>query len=616
MAALGGIAFGALTSGCATSVAVDCPEGFVMTLDGTDCEPDTLDEEPEPFEEPLTCEDLRCDDNDPCTEDVCTDAQCRHTALADGAACHLGDGVGICALGACVVDCAVDDCRPRYACTQDGVRTAFADGGDLVIDCAEPTEVVLTEGPIVVAKEIVLDGQGTLTLDGNLQTRVLEIEPPAIVELIKVGITGGASPPATDRGGISVRRDSTLTLRDCRVFGNRSSETGGALGNSGTVHIINSEFFDNAAGDRGGALSNSNTMTIVGSTFYDNRARNDGGALYNTSNGVMTIDDSVVRNNVADSLGGGIWTSGTSVTLRNSTVTENRAFAGAGIRLWTGTRVELFDSVVSKNVATGDHGGGFKSYEGTLRLERTVVTQNSALNGQGGGIQCEEDTVLELVDSTIVNNVAVHGGAIYGKAVAAMRLVRSAVIDNYALGFGGGIRVFLRGAGTDDLSLENCTVSGNSAGENGGGIAARREALIRVIHTTFFGNTAPVGSAIQQDENVLCEVSASVVHGGCASTEGAAFTSTGYNAMLDAGAETCVVDPETDLVVGSEEIALGPLEESGGATATHAPNPGSVLIDAIPAESCLMDITEDERGSPRPAGAACDIGAVEVQRPD
>ena len=43
----------------------------------------------------------------------------------------------------------------------------------------------------------------------------------------------------------------------------------------------------------------------------------------------------------------------------------------------------------------------------------------------------------------------------------------------------------------------------------------------------------------------------------------------------------------------------------------RALQPGSVAIDVIPADMC--DVTDDQRGQPRPGGTMCDVGAFEVQ---
>ena len=56
---------------------------------------------------------------------------------------------------------------------------------------------------------------------------------------------------------------------------------------------------------------------------------------------------------------------------------------------------------------------------------------------------------------------------------------------------------------------------------------------------------------------------------------------------------------------------LGPLQDNGGPTFTHALLPGSPAIDHIPAENC--EVTTDQRGVARPQGAACDIGAYELE---
>jgi hypothetical protein len=53
---------------------------------------------------------------------------------------------------------------------------------------------------------------------------------------------------------------------------------------------------------------------------------------------------------------------------------------------------------------------------------------------------------------------------------------------------------------------------------------------------------------------------------------------------------------------------LGPLQNNTGPTQTHALLQGSPAIDGGDNQYCP---TIDQRGVPRPAGAACDIGAYE-----
>ena len=67
-----------------------------------------------------------------------------------------------------------------------------------------------------------------------------------------------------------------------------------------------------------------------------------------------------------------------------------------------------------------------------------------------------------------------------------------------------------------------------------------------------------------------------------------------------------------------ERLGLGPLADNGGPTPTHAPLPGSPVIDG---GGFTCPTAADQRGRPRPAAAgtddhtglpACDLGAVEL----
>ena len=92
--------------------------------------------------------------------------------------------------------------------------------------------------------------------------------------------------------------------------------------------------------------------------------------------------------------------------------------------------------------------------------------------------------------------------------------------------------------------------------------------------------------------------------------DGGVITSNGYN--IESPGDTCGFDQPTDQVdVTVDDLKLGPLQDNGGPTMTHALLPGSVAIDVIPADMCEVD--EDQRGEPRPGGTMCDVGAFELQ---
>ena len=94
------------------------------------------------------------------------------------------------------------------------------------------------------------------------------------------------------------------------------------------------------------------------------------------------------------------------------------------------------------------------------------------------------------------------------------------------------------------------------------------------------------------------------------------------NASSDGGniespGNTCGFDDLIDQVnVSAGQLNLGLLEDNGGTTLTHAPEPPSFAIDAIDPEDCVdaegQPLTSDQRGATRPQGPRCDVGAVEV----
>ena len=71
--------------------------------------------------------------------------------------------------------------------------------------------------------------------------------------------------------------------------------------------------------------------------------------------------------------------------------------------------------------------------------------------------------------------------------------------------------------------------------------------------------------------------------------------------------DTCNLTEPTDLP--NTDPMLGPLKNNGGPTETHALLPGSPAIDA--GDDRVTPPT-DQRGEPRPQGAASDIGAYET----
>ena len=295
------------------------------------------------------------------------------------------------------------------------------------------------------------------------------------------------------------------------------------------------------------------------------------------------------------------------------------------------------DITINKSLTIQGAGAGVTSVDGqniscvflinvTYTVDMSGLTiQNGNMSAAiGGGIINAGDLIL--TDCTVSGNTAnVSGGGIYNAGNVTMTnctisgntASATATNGSAAVAIGGGIGI-LGGNGT--VTLTNCTMSGNTASATatskdelaiGGGIGnLGGNVTVTLTNCTISGNTATSGSAAvaigggiyiaaESDVTMTC----TIVYGNIADTD-----SNIYGTYADIGGESIVGDPDP---------LLGPLQDNGGPTETHALLTGSPAIDACTTD-CPPPAT-DQRGQPRPADGDidgtyfCDVGAYERQ---
>jgi predicted outer membrane repeat protein len=153
------------------------------------------------------------------------------------------------------------------------------------------------------------------------------------------------------------------------------------------------------------------------------------------------------------------------------------------------------------------------------------------------------------------------------------------------------------------VTLNNCTVSGNSASAYGGGIytAGITFASVILYSSLISGNTANYGNEVVKGTNTIIADSFNFFgHSGESNSEAFDGFTPGTS---DFTATSDGTDPTVLVAI------LGPLADYGGPTWTHALVKGSPAVDLDVA--CGTGLTTDQRGEPRPDGAGCDAGAFE-----
>ena len=279
----------------------------------------------------------------------------------------------------------------------------------------------------------------------------------------------------------------------------------------------------------------------------------------------------------------------------------NITLVAIGFRVCEGVTAAVADMTIE-----GLRGGNAIDNEGTLTLTRVTLTDNTASNAQGGLLAVVANLgTLTITESSLTENSGGNIVASYGH----LTIVRSTIADNEGLG------VWVVNEGP--VLIEDSTISGNLWG-----ISSCTTRPTEVINGTVSGNNdrdvqgdvtvinSTIVGRVTVDDRSGCETGpvlrGTVIQGTCE----VAVTSGDFN--IESPGNTCAFDgPGDQPSMSTEELNLGPLQDNGGPTMTHALLPGSVAIDVIPADRC--DVDADQRGEPRPGGAMCDVGSFELQ---
>ena len=305
-----------------------------------------------------------------------------------------------------------------------------------------------------------------------------------------------------------------------------------------------------------------------------------------------------------------------SVTLTSGEllINKNLTISGPGANLLTIERnasagdFRIFDITANINVTiTGltivngnsPIGGGIYNNGGTLTVASSTISGNQASgsNGYGGGIYNEQGTV-NVTNSTIAGNSSYDGGGIFNER-GTVNVTNSTVSGNSAAYDGGGIYNSVA-----TLTITNSTIAGNSSDHDGGGIYNfdnfDTDTTLNVRNTIIATNSAPNspdvdGTVVSQGYVLIGNTSGTTI------TTGSSGTTTGNQLN---------VNP-----------LLGPLQNNGGPTQTHALLSGSPAVD----KGHSSGSNTDQRGLARPVddpsssfpnasgGDGADIGAYEVQ---
>ncbi|NEP14922.1 MAG: PEP-CTERM sorting domain-containing protein [Symploca sp. SIO2C1] len=281
----------------------------------------------------------------------------------------------------------------------------------------------LTGGELLITDDLSISGLGAdfLSVDAGGFSRVFNIGGTDSIDVLFEGltITGGNS--NNNGGGILNNFNSALSITNSIISGNQTAFDGGGIANLGTLTVIDSLVSGNSAGDDAAGLVNfsSGTLMVIDSTLSGNSAVDVGGGIGN--NGELTVINSSISENSAR-LGGGIQNFLGTATIIDSTLSHNSSRVGGGIfnEPDPTSILTVTNSTISGNTAETNGGGIFNGGGSILNVSNSTITDNTADsdgNGSGNSGGIFNLSSAEIEDTIIAGNFDTTNNAGSGSIV-------------------------------------------------------------------------------------------------------------------------------------------------------------------------------------------------------
>lgn len=313
---------------------------------------------------------------------------------------------------------------------------------------------------------------------------------------------------------------------------------------------------------------------------------NGGGKqIFAITAGLLRLNDLTLSGGFSLTYGGAIAVSNAALTLNNSVISGSgsRGFGGGIYAL--DSDLTLADSVVSGNVTNAEAA----DFEPVVEAEDETDQTEGTAQSEGAEVEAEAQAEAQVeTDLPAVDGVS--GGGIYFSGESSNLVIeRSGIDSNDTPDSGGGLYI-----ASGSATINNTTISGNSAFVDGGGIYNAGDGSL--THATIVGNSANSGGGILDAAQLQLynSILSDNTGGDCSGSLNANLS----NIIRDASCnhDGATADPKLLLLSGSP--------------AYYVPQEGSPAIDAADAGHCLA---VDQRGLSR-VPEACDIGAAEYEQ--
>jgi CSLREA domain-containing protein len=185
-----------------------------------------------------------------------------------------------------------------------------------------------------------------------------------------------------------------VTIRRGNALGTQNTNIGGGIQVlGGTLTLVDSMVLNNAAQTDGGGigLQSGETLNLIGSTVAGNASGRNGGGIFSLNEGLIVATNSTISGNNAVGQGGGLYGgSGSDFVLQSATVAGNQGASGTGI---TSNGTSAFrNSIIANNVG------------GDCSLASAATSNNTISSDSTCGLQGPGDMLVNPGLGVLANN--------------------------------------------------------------------------------------------------------------------------------------------------------------------------------------------------------------------
>ena len=277
-------------------------------------------------------------------------------------------------------------------------------------------------------------------------------------------------------------------------------------------------FSGNTAFNKGGAVytNSPNTEIILDGVEYtsQNTARYFNGGLINSARAKVTVQNSTIRNQKANTYGGAIY--GENIIITNSTFESNISEHGHGGAVYAGKDADagasdddesvltIESSVFRYNLAsdrTNGSGGAITAGEAEVTINNSYFTENAA-GHSGGAIYLDQNCTNSAITQSTFTSNGTDGSTVntqYGGAIrteSPLSVSTSYFLSNSATASGGALYFARNSSGSASISITSSmfrrNISSGSGNEStyGGGAVYLDMDTADIMSSTFDSNIA------------------------------------------------------------------------------------------------------------------------------